>query len=325
MTVQRRLTNEDLDRMEQELTQRDDTWSAFRGVDSLKPFKEFIAKIRFHDKVPDAVVQTFSLVRELILHSYLSYKILDVAFEKALMGFELALHTRYCQLEGGDVHKRSNKTLKQRIDWASAEGFFTGYEGLAERIRYLRNDAAHPKCHKMRGFSVANFIICIIDVINQLFEDADTLAERVGGIRSLIKFFDEEAKKGCVLSCEGGEQIIYCAELLLANERVTSPLFYVMFQPIFDPRMKDNIIETKEPISCCATSWEFDTQGISFVSMDGSGFRLEKLPKDQRGVFDEWEERLSEGEGGLVQMVVLDNFAEARMNLYYNQLHATIP
>lgn len=102
-----------------------------------------------------------------------------------------------------------------------------------------------------------------------------------------------------MLSCDGEDKIIYHAELLLANERENPPLFYVMFQPIFDPRMKDRTVDIADPVLHCMASWDFDMQGISFTSTDGADFRLEKLSEGQRGVFEEWEQRLLEGEGGV--------------------------
>src|SRR5258707_7221650 len=126
---------------------RDSRWDVWEYTPD--KFHEIVSKIEFHPSVSEEVVGRFQMVKKLILHSYFEYEFLDIAFDRALMTFGMALRIRYRTIMGSESKGGS---LQKVISWGATCGLFDKDEKFVQSLRRLRNFSAHPTHHSFGGY-----------------------------------------------------------------------------------------------------------------------------------------------------------------------------
>jgi hypothetical protein len=142
---------------------RDSRWDAF-GY-SPKNFQEILARIQLDPGVNEEVAGRFKMIERLILHSYYEYEFLDVAFERALTTFEMALRIHYKEATGKDS---TSLNLNELIRWGSKRAMFGREERIIHHLRELRNCFAHPYLPSFGGIVVLTPLTMIVELINHM-------------------------------------------------------------------------------------------------------------------------------------------------------------
>lgn len=143
---------------------KDSRWNAW-GYDE-KQFLNIVSAIEFHAGVSTEVVNRFLMVKRLIMHSFFEYEFLDIAFERSLTTFEMALKIRYEEI----TKKNSEgKRLQALISWGAARNLFDKDEQFIQPLRHLRNYAAHPTHNSFMGFLAIEPTLRIVEIINAMW------------------------------------------------------------------------------------------------------------------------------------------------------------
>jgi hypothetical protein len=259
---------------------KDSRWEGW-PESSFENFQTMASVSRFAHQVPETVVKCFEVVRKLILHSYFEYEFLDVAFEKTLFIFELALKIRYEEINGKRPTRKCSNLL-ELIEWASKKGMFEDDETAIQSIRQLRNVMAHPERNKLFGYLSLDCIQKIVEVINGLYEDVNLRKSRKHEEARIESSLDEYLKKGAELELHNIRLIIFKASLLYYDNKVLPPKCYFLFWPIFDLAPRDERVNVCEPIVFSSNYWEFTDDVFRFKSdVDEHEAKLRRIAENE--------------------------------------------
>tara|TARA_R110001583_G_scaffold5731_6_gene30542 strand:- start:1340 stop:2296 length:957 start_codon:yes stop_codon:yes gene_type:complete len=147
----------------------------------IKTKEEFVDKFvvpgKFHNKVPQDVVEAFKTVSYLMAHAYFYYPIYDEAMSKALLVMEMAVKFKAKELavnlklepnKKGDVY---DKKLYQVIEEICERKHLKFLQPEFDRARNMRNSKMHPDKHVIMGamgFTNGN-VMLFVNIINKLF------------------------------------------------------------------------------------------------------------------------------------------------------------
>jgi hypothetical protein len=142
---------------------KDSRWEAFGyGPDN---FQKILTRLHLDPGVNEQVTSRFKMIEKLILHSYYEYEFLDIAFERALTTFEMALRIQYKEATGKDS---TSLNLNELITWGSKRAMFGREERIIHHLRKLRNYFAHPYLHSFGGIVVLEPLTMIVELINHM-------------------------------------------------------------------------------------------------------------------------------------------------------------
>ena len=131
-------------------------------------FNSIIQMIKFNNQVPIEVLERFKLVKRLLEFSIYEYEFMDLALERAILTFEMALRIKY-QRKTGDT---KIICLKKLYEWAEKDGLKITHKNKLEALRQLRNNVcAHPKTNTIFGIMNLKSIVKIVEFINKIFEE----------------------------------------------------------------------------------------------------------------------------------------------------------
>jgi len=270
---------------------KNDIWNSFH-INSIEYFENLVSEISFQKDVSDDVVKRFDVVKKLILYSYFEYDFLDVAFERSLSTFELALRKRYFEIEKCDAGK---KNLQGLINWANLKGLFEDSKDRIDSIRKLRNNiVGHPKGYRLFGTISLNIIFPIVDIINGLYEDVGLRIQRKRESRNIKKHLDIILKNGAVLQQNEKKLIIFYGQLLHFNNIKGPYKYHFLFYPIFDPREKDNRIDIPKPIIVEGKSYSFQNESFIIDCFSNEKIIIGRIQKSENlERFCKWKEELN--------------------------------
>jgi len=294
--------------------EKDDRWEGWLKS-SFEYFQNMVSAFTFVNQVPEAVVKRFEIVRKLILHSYFEYEFLDVALERTLFIFELALKTRYYEIHSKKPTGKNSK-LVNLIKWASEQGLFDDDESAIQSLRELRNDMAHPEKDQLFGHLSLHGIHRIIDVINGLYEDVNLRKSRQHQETKVQSLLDEYLNNGAELELQEVRLIIFKASLLYYDNKVVPSKCYFLFWPIFDPTPRDENVNICEPIVLSSNCWEFTDDSFRFKSdVDNQEAKLRRITKSENALkFEKWRKDFEASEFPLTHMIDYQ-FGEIRIEI----------
>lgn len=216
------------------ILERHRTWTAFQGELSFEEFVDKkIPKILFKEAVNSDVKQAFEIIQKLLIHSYYEYLFIDVAVNKALQTFEMALKLRYKELNGGKEWKKA--TLYQLIPWFQKRHYFeSDNKNFLHRIRKTRNYLSHPENHRFAGSVGFPWIQTVVELINDLYEDTELRVQRKALRDEMTKSIKAIVTNGARLIAHNYEELIYDVGIVLVNNKTTPCQFFIGLLPIFD-------------------------------------------------------------------------------------------
>ncbi len=143
----------------------DPRWSIF-GINDFETYVEkFVLQGRFHNKVPEKIVDAYSIAEHVLAGAYFHYPLIDEALVKLLRFFELSVKMR-CRQLGIDPGR---KTLFTLIDiWAEAE-HEKELKDVGHSIRWRRNFMLHPDGETLGGTGYLNQFKLMMSVWNAMF------------------------------------------------------------------------------------------------------------------------------------------------------------
>lgn len=158
----------------------DETWVAI-GVENREDYAEkFVVEGRFHADVHEDVVGAYQVAEHLMALAWFHYPMYDEALKKLLGILEMAVKLRCQELNipleqvnaKGKIHtfrleELINKVCEQEPEKELGQ--------LLHNARKLRNTFAHPKRHGFIGAIMELPLIPLINVLNLLFLDAETV------------------------------------------------------------------------------------------------------------------------------------------------------
>jgi hypothetical protein len=146
-------------------------WNANSHEDFIK---NFMVIGKFHDKVPDKIINDYKIVERLLCYSYYHYPLLDEAFSKATRIFESAIKLRLKELGIPDPPKF--ESLEKKIKKIEP---FTSPTVLIEwnKARDIRNAFAHPEAGSLMGIIVLRGFYQMVNIINTVFLDKNVIEE----------------------------------------------------------------------------------------------------------------------------------------------------
>jgi hypothetical protein len=204
---------------------------------------EKIPKIRFLEEVNADVKHAFSVIESLLVHSYFEYLFVDVAVNKALQTFEMALKLRYKEVNNGAEWKKS-RTLRHLIAWFKSENYFeSDDQEFLDRIRNTRNDLSHPELNGFAGDVGFPWISVIVELINDLYEDRAARMQRKNIRDQMLGNLAKIVSNGARLITPGSEIWIYEAPRVLVNNRTIPHQYFVGLLPVlYDDMPQEPVI-----------------------------------------------------------------------------------
>jgi len=290
---------------------RDEVWDAFQ----VGPYASFCDRvsqaIQGRNELPQKVKERLGVIEALLHHSYFEYDFLDVAMERMLFTFEMALRTR---MEEADVPLFDEDTLFNYIRKAASHYFFEDGADAAHIVRKLRNDSAHPEKNSRLGPMALSIIERVMTIINGMYEDLMLRAERQKEREKLQSELDACVKDGGVarsVPLDAGDGapksenlLVYDVSVLYVNNHGPSTEYHVALFPIFEVRSTPLLdaesnskskdrghIQIPAPLFLIATEWEALAEKKKVVlSLEDSGDEVVLSPikaSENRRTYDE--------------------------------------
>jgi len=235
-----------------------------QGLNTLDDFKQKLPEIKFINSVSDDVVKYFDIVRKLLIHSFFEYEFIDVAFTKALTGFEMALKIRYQELTGEKARIRLHGLIK----WGIKANLFE-FDDSIDSIRELRNYSVHPENYHFGGLALFNSFSIIADTINGLYLDPVFRKQRKDETVEVNTILDDFTKEGAILEIFDKRLIIFNTKMLFLDNISKPNKYYFQFWPIFDVPVDDKSdFELPKPLRICSNQWLFENKvfyGDNFI------------------------------------------------------------
>lgn len=207
---------------------KDSRWNAFDIVD-FKSFKErMLPKIRFKNDVNETIKKSFIIIEKLLYHSYYEYEFYDIAAQKSLLYFEMALKIRFKEVNNVEWNKK--KSLKELIDCFDSQHYFEVLnKEYLNWIRKVRNYYAHPDTYSFGGPMTKHNIENSVDLINDLYEDPRLRENRQLKLKDLQNKLDSLTKAGAVFVNYSNNEIISKADLIFIDNKGSSETIYLLF------------------------------------------------------------------------------------------------
>ena len=150
--------------------QPDTIWKIF-GIESEEEYiQKFVVKGKFHSGVHEDIAKSYDVAEHVMALSYYYYPMYDVALNKLLGIFEMAVKLR-CEQVGIELSLINNrkKTLNHLISELIDNSLTPEFKGVMAHIRSLRNMQAHPENHSLLGTFCHVVIVPIVNMINQIY------------------------------------------------------------------------------------------------------------------------------------------------------------
>jgi hypothetical protein len=268
---------------------KDERWN-FWLKNSYEYFQNTVSAVKLSASVPEEVLERFEIIRKLILHSYFVYEFLDIAMEKALLTFELALKNRFKEKEG-EWPVGQYSSLCKLIKWGSDNGLFEEDEPAIQYLRELRNDIAHPKDRQQYGHLSLFIVHNVAEVINGLYEDVDLRKSRKEEEKEVDLKLTDFIQDGAELESEDVRLILFKACLLYYNNKIMPEEYYFLFWPIFNPIPDNENTDVCLPMVICSHSWKHTAEGFVVKdSLNEQEIRLKRIVKNENiNKFRKWK------------------------------------
>lgn len=301
---------------------RDDLWEAF-NIGSYASFSEHVSEMmQRREELPEDVEGRLRVIEALLCHSYFEYDFLDVAMERMLFTFEMALRTRMDEI--GILDQDARRNLVDCIGNASDAHLFEDGDDAAHTLRKFRNRCAHPKRNWRRGPAAIQIIERVTWIINGLYDDPDLRAKRHREREKLQSVLNDCIDTGGVARGipsgipMGGEEVephkanllLHDVKVLYVNNHGVSPEYHLALFPIFDvcdshpddktARQGDRQggLHFPPPIYLTVTEWEQGdgSEEIRFT-LEAADSTLCVAPiqseENRRRYTEKWEEKAS--------------------------------
>jgi hypothetical protein len=279
---------------------RNSLWDGFTNVSYRELEKAADRIVSFREDVPDNVRNRLDVVRRLIRHSYFEYDFMDVAAERTLFTFEMALKSKLRDLG----REPGEKPLAKLIEWGAEGYLFERGEEAAHAVRNLRNHEAHPDRNGRKGPAALHLTEQVVWMINEMYADREQRKDRFEKRKALQGKLGQAVEDGAVLEGVYDQEgnplrlLIHNAQVLLVDNRSKQTVYHVAACPVFDPTPSDaesKKVEIADPIHVEASYWKEPHNVVRLVGRNGECtiHPIEKK-KNQRRYLQKWKQKPEE-------------------------------
>ncbi|MFN8166806.1 MAG: hypothetical protein U0X76_11745 [Bacteroidia bacterium] len=259
-------------------------------------FDQYCARIPsfyFREGVPDDVIKNFDVVEKMMALSYFEYRLIDEAYAKALLSFEMAMSIRYKEFSKDNKFRSFNSLI---IELSKLGLFETELEYL-KHIKYMRNHFSHPTMHNFGGTVYWNRIEHISRLINEMYEDVNLRKKRL----ALSAEFNEQLKqanleKFVVMEINGECTLLYSLQLLFVNNKRNPHTYLLACTPLFDLTIDDGSAKVPHIFKANLTLPELKNNcltGISFSAKQKVSFTSANKHPEFANFFEDWNSEFS--------------------------------
>ena len=192
-------------------------------------------QVAFRPEVPDAVDYRFAAVRDLLRDGDRSASHADVAFERAVLAFELALRRRHAVCHGTDP-ALGQPGLRKLYQWAAKTDRVGWSLDTALRMYDVRNAMAHPTANIGYGGpgGALNGVFAVVNAVNDLYESPDDRRARRDLLATLDATCTALERTGAEVSSDGTCVEAWRVKALAAEDRLDHPEVVVAVWPTFE-------------------------------------------------------------------------------------------
>lgn len=187
--------------------------------------------IRLELGIPSEVLARVARVAKIVELSSGDEELIYVAWENALVTFEMAVRLRLEEITG-----RSSRdlTLKKVIERCAKLGLFEENPWRVDLFRNFRNDFAHTKIDYKLGGGMRELIFKVVDNINDLYEDPAQRGERRKRLNEINALLKKLISDGAAIEVDGKAYPIFKAEVGYQRKRDGRRIYYIFCWPTFD-------------------------------------------------------------------------------------------
>lgn len=250
---------------------------------------KYVVEGKFHNNVPQDIVDSFETVTYLLAHSYYHWPMIDEAMSKVLLILEMTIKLKANQLDIPLEKKtKNNRTIKKRlvdiIDAVFKKEDLQFLKADFDRARNLRNIKMHPERHYFLGamsFTDSNARL-FVNTINLLFLETNSLKvlhSKIDCIESKLQPF----KTGLhVLEFQNKKILIDGFYISKYREFNKNKLLMLYLNPL-STKVHEEFVEHKypEPLVLTFTDFEIKEDSIEGVDIDGEPVRIYINDKEQ--------------------------------------------
>ena len=238
--------------MQEKFYKPDALWEVFNVNNKKEFYKEINLTPKFHEGVPEDIVNEFKTVEYLIVLSYHHVAFLDEAVTKSLVAIEMTIKLKAKQLEipielkNEKNNKSSSKSLFKLTKEVLNRVGLSSLQAEFDRTRRMRNNKVHKDMHTFMGVigNPINNIRLIINLINQIFLEEPVIKniiEKENKYKNQLLNFQN---KPMVLEFERKRILIESIPIFKYIEYKNTKLLVLVIDPIIN-NVYENI--TKNP------------------------------------------------------------------------------
>lgn len=195
--------------------------------------RKLIPDIYLKPEVPEDVRLRFGDIKKLLLHAYYEYVFYDFAHQLSLLTLEMAI-TKFYEAETG-LLRRKKDTLKDLMDWVYNQGYSeVTNKGFFDSVRWLRNQAAHPRDYSFAGPILKQSIEIVPRIINDLYEDKALRKQRQEHIAPLAAWLQQYENQGYIFEGAQGRWLVWRIYVPFADNKSTPITYSFLVIPIFE-------------------------------------------------------------------------------------------
>lgn len=201
---------------------------------------------KFHNKVPSDIKEAYEVVEYLMAYSFYYYPMYDVALQKLLLIFEMAV--KLCAKEKGIPLKKTTKKgytfdekLVDLINKVLPDSLANRREKQFHGLRKLRNLMVHADKNLYGGGIVKGNILPAICCINELFWNGEFFATNHSKLLSFKKTFENK----CLIIEFNGQRILAHNFQLWESFKRDRDYYYISIDLILEFKEEEIPTETK--------------------------------------------------------------------------------
>lgn len=194
-------------------------------------------KGRFHQNVPNDIVEAYETIEQLMAHAFYHYPMYDVAIRElsalAEMAVKLRAKQKEIQLNYTDKNgKEKSRSLSNLIDLLLKEKEAKLLKDDLHRIRQFRNALVHRERNTFAGASFRHTIYPILNRVNELFYEDDWRTQDFNPLSKALKCFQEQC---LILESNGLKFLAFLPQL---NESIANKNLYLFSYEILYDQIK---------------------------------------------------------------------------------------
>jgi hypothetical protein len=216
----------------------DTIWKIF-GINTEEEFIDrFVIKGIFHSKVCEDISKSYKVVEHALALSYYHYPLYDLAIDKLLRIFEMAVNLRCGDLGIEKVYidnknKQRFKNLNQLIDELIRNGMIDDFRNILHNIREIRNRSSHQVNHTLIGAIAGQIFYPILNLLNLIFIDKEIHIENQSQFEATKVKILPHRKALFKLDHEGQNILAYDIDMHDCFKQGKDWIYIFSFMPVF--------------------------------------------------------------------------------------------